>query len=115
MAYTNASVIEMGAKHLLSLLAMESLVRYSRFYDGSEETSLKLEEAIGIEEECRGWYCAEIIMDFAIHQLAEQGIVESKELDEKLADGQKDYEVYLTPRGKQALLQNATFRFWDAE
>jgi hypothetical protein len=41
----------------------KKLLRPSRFYDGTEETSEKLENAIGIEDECRDWYCAEHVMD----------------------------------------------------
>jgi|ERR1700722_6654456 len=115
MGYTNASVIESGAKYLLTLLAEQSPIRYSRFYDGTEETSEKLENATGIEDECRDWYCAEHVMDLAIYELSEQGIVETRNFNEKLSDGELDYEIFLTPRGRQACIQNEKLKFWDAE
>jgi hypothetical protein len=115
VGYTNAHVIELGAKHLLSILAQESPIRYSRFYDGSEETSRKLEEAIGLEPACRGWYSVEHIMDLAVYELSEQGIVQTKSLNEKLVDAEPDYEIFLTPQGKQAHLQKDKLQFWDAE
>ena len=111
MGYTNATVIELGAKHLLSILAHDSSTRYSRFYDGSEETSRKLEDAIGLEQECRGWYCVEHIMDLAVYELSVQGIVETKILNESLVDGEPDYEIFLTPRGQQAHLQKDKLNF----
>jgi len=115
MGYTDATVIESGAKHLLSILAQQSPIRYSHFYDGSEATSEKLADAIGIEVECRDWYSVEHIMDLAVYELSEQGIVETKDLDEKLPDGELDYEISLTSRGKQACLHKEKLKFWDAE
>jgi hypothetical protein len=115
MGYTNADVIELGAKHLLSILVHESPIRYSRFFDGSEKTSRKLENAIGIEPARRGWYPVEHIMDLAVYELSDQGIVQTKSLNEKLVDGEPDYEIFLTPRGKEAHLRNDKLQFWDAE
>lgn len=115
MAVTDAQEIEKGAKYLLSILAQESPVRYSRFYDGSEDTSQKLADGIGIEEECKDWYCAERIIELAVYELSEQGIVETRKLDELLTDGERDYEIILTARGRQAHLENAKLSFWDAE
>lgn len=115
MGFTNASIIELGAKHLLSVLASESSIRYSRFYDGSEETSRQLEDAIGLDPESRGWYSVEHIIDLAVYELSEQGIVGTNNLDETLVDGEPNYEIFLTARGKQALVRNERLRFWDVE
>jgi hypothetical protein len=115
MGYTSAARIESGAKHLLSLLSQESPIRYGRFYDGLEETSRKLADAIGLEEDLRSWYSAEHIIDLAVYELSEQGIVQIKQLTEKLADGEPDYEISLTASGKNAYAKKEKFKFWDAE
>ena len=115
MGYTPASRIESGAKYLLSLLAQESPIRYSRFYDGLEETSRKLADAIGLEENLRSWYSAEHIIDLAVYELIEQGIVQTKQLTEKLVDGEPDYEISLTVSGKNADAKKEKLKFWDAE
>jgi hypothetical protein len=115
MGYTPASRIESGAKYLLSLLVQESPIRYSQFYDGLEETSGKLAEAIGLEEDLRNLFCAEHIIDLAVYELLEQGLVQTKQLNKKLVDGEPDYEISLTPAGKKAYAQNVKIKFWDAE
>ena len=115
MGFTNATLIEAAAKHLLSILHSESPIRYSRFYDGSDKTSQRLADAIGLEPKSRGWYSVEHIIDLAVYELEKQGVVKTRFLDERLMDGEPDYEIILTSRGKEALVRNERLQFWDAE
>lgn len=111
MGYTSADKIANGAALLLGILSKESPIRYSRFYDGSEETFHKLAVALGLKEndEDRG----PGIIDLAVFELVQQGVVETRKLEEPLADGEKDYEIKLTEDGRRRNM--ADLKFWPAE
>lgn len=99
---------------MLSVLIVNSPVRYSLFYDGTEDTSQKLAKAIGIADKDRDWYCAEHVIDLAVFELEEQAIVEKKELPTSLPDGEPDYEIALTEQGRSPHVEQE-LEFWDAE
>ena len=101
--------IKPGGVHVLSLLHSEKVIRYSRFYDGTTETQEAVAKAVGSDypEEVA------ILMDIAIGQLTDHGYVSVTLLSEKLADGEPDYEIRLTPLGVQAVEENWNLPYGD--
>lgn len=114
MGYSDAGAIEQAGTHLLGLLKVEGRVRYSRFYDGSDETHGELKKALGIEDD-DDWYCPERLVDLAAWQLEVGGIVTLTTLDDLLADGEQDYLIELTDRGRSFIERGERFQFRTAE
>lgn len=111
MASSPAALIETAAKHVLSLLKGQESLRYSQhFYDGTDETHDKLMRALGLDDD---WYSAEGLVDLAIVQLEEQGVVECKQLESKLSDGEADFLIMWAKGGKQ--IDQGDLRFRDME
>src|SRR5207248_2762898 len=97
-------------------------VRYSRFYDGEDETQEVLLRGMGYGPALDGTAeddyvpeCPENLMDLAAAQLEQGGIVKTTDLDDLLADGNEDYLIELTDKGRAFLERGERFRFWDAE
>lgn len=111
MGYIPREPIERAGAHLLSVLRAEQSVCYSRFYDGGDETHDLLCRALGLEND---WYSAETLMDEAAAQLADAGVVAIVSLSQVLADGQQDYRITLTDKGR-ALPSRRRFRFHFVE
>ena len=99
--------IKNAANHLLNILKNESLVNFSRFYDGTEETNNKMAKIIGAEG-------ASIAMDCAIIQLIDQRIVKAQKVISNLGENACGYEghcIELTDFGKQQLAAGAKLEF----
>lgn len=94
MGYIDASEIEGAVRYLLPILQAEKSVRYSRFYDGSEECSEKVRRDVAPGNDL---ISVELLIDLAVDALEEHGVVRRVELDELLADGEKDYRIDLVP------------------
>lgn len=88
--------------HILACLRETPTIRYSRFYDGTEETENALRKIVGLDDDSDE---AEIFMDDAADQLKQAGFVELKDLEIELVDGNPDYEIILTEVGRQMLAQ----------
>jgi hypothetical protein len=58
-----------------------------------------LRRGIGINDDDDGWYCAEHLVDIAVVQLEDQGIVAIEQLASTLVDGETDYLIKLTEDG----------------
>jgi hypothetical protein len=108
MGYIPTEPIQQAGLHLLSVLRADKSVRYSRFYDGRDETHDLLCHALGLEDE---WYSAEGLMDVAAAQLHIAGIVTIASLPEHMVDGEHDYTITLTEEGKSFLRYRKVFRF----
>jgi hypothetical protein len=91
MGWVYAGNIEKAVRHLLPILETEKCVRYSRFYDGTDECHEGLNASLGVDD----YDCAELLMDLAAYQLEELGIVRRVDLEEKLSDGETDYRIEL--------------------
>ena len=74
MGYSYAHNIEKAADYLLEILCSEIRVDFSHFYDGSEETEERVRVGIGVDSPCS-------LIDLAVIQLEEQGIVKTTVLD----------------------------------
>ena len=92
MGYACAGRIEKAVRFLLPILQAEKWVTYSRFYDGTDECHRRLCASLGEDPDCSE---AEVLMDLAVDQLLELGVVRRLDLDEKLLDGENDYRVEL--------------------
>ena len=114
MAAFDARLIERAARYLIHVLVSQTAdltVDYSRFYDGTDETHLNLKQALGLESD---WYSAEHLMDVAIGELEQMGVVETATLDRQLADCEPDYRITLTDE-RPDILADDLLRFWDSE
>jgi hypothetical protein len=112
MGYLPCEPIQQAGRYLLSVLRAEQSVRYSRFYDGSDETCDLLHHALELEND---WYSAEGLMDEAAGQLADAGIVTITSLPELLCDEEHDYRITLTDEGKSFLRSRRVFRFHSVD
>ncbi len=92
MGYVHASSIAKAVQHLLAILETEKSVRYSRFYDGTDECHENLRAALEDDDELGS---PELLMDLAAAQLEELGIVRRVDLEDKLADEENDYRIEL--------------------
>lgn len=120
MGYSYANDIEKAGIYLLGLLKAEASVRYSRFYDGEDESQEALLRGMGYgpaldAEDDYVPECPEHLMDLAAVELEQSGIVTTTELDDLLADENQDYLIELTDKGRGFLEREERFRFWDAE
>jgi len=101
--------IKNAANHLLEILKYESAVNFSRFYDGTEETNIKMAMIIGSQEDAGA--CA---MDCAIIQLIDQRIVKAQKAIGPLnedACGYEGHNIILTDFGKKQLAAGAKLEF----
>lgn len=57
----------------------------------------------------------EQLIDLAVGQLEYAGLVATKELEDKLADGHPDYEIRLTEQGRAFLEHGGAFEYEDQE
>ena len=105
--------IERAGRYLLGLLKSEAAVCFSRFFDGSDETQADLIKGVGFEphDEDDLSDCPEAIMDAAVAQLEQGGMVRTEELSELLADEHNDYRIELTEKGRALLERGGRFVF----
>jgi len=107
--------IKCAGDYLLRILREQGRVKYSEFYDGSDETRLKLLQGMEMDEETADWYSAEALLDDAVFLFERRGIVAISRLEEKLADGHNNYEIVLTAKGKQFIKSKQKYTFPDLE
>lgn len=95
----------------MDLLKTEPVTRYSRFYNGTVETANVLNRTFGLDE--NDWTPEEGLINWAINDLEEAGLVMLEELPAILNDGHPDYEVRLTDTGRAFLDQGGLFTLPD--
>jgi hypothetical protein len=118
MGVSPADVIQSAGEYLLSRLLEANSLQYSTFYDGEDVTHDQLCRAIGLVDEDGepdDWYSAEALIDLAVVQLEEQGILATEQLNSKLADGEPDYLIELIPNGRAKLLAGFKPTYRDME
>lgn len=86
------------------------------FFDGTEATEVLLLDGMGSlsNSEASG-VSLEYCMDLAVFQLEELGVVKHKFLSDELVDGNLDYEISLTDRGRVLINNKQRFHFHDAD
>lgn len=112
IGYIPSELIQRAGLHMLSILRVVNLIRYSRFYDGSDKTADLLCQALGLDDD---WHSAELLMDIAAEQLSNAGIVTLTSLPDRLADEEYDYAITLNEKGKTFLRSRKAFHFYDVD
>ena len=115
MGHAYSHQIERAGKYLLSLLASEDRVIYSRFYDGSDETHFRLlvEMGYSVPDDDEAPDCPEGYIDLAVGQLESAGMVKTRDTGALLADDEPEYEIELTSLGREFLAAAKQFEFHD--
>lgn len=96
--------------YLLGILKAAGEVRFSHFYNKETDYAALAAEA-GIDESDED--NAHVLIEFAAGQLEGAGIVSFTTIDEKLIDGEDDYVIRLTDKGKELLAGGGAFRYRD--
>lgn len=109
MGFVSSETIRPGGDHLLSLLAREGAVPYSRFY-GEDVDIEALAAETGLDADH-----AHVLIEFAAGQLERAGIVACTPLPARLLDGEGDYSIVLTDRGRAFLAERRRFRYRDMD
>jgi hypothetical protein len=99
MSWVYASDIKKASDYLLEILFSVIEVRYSEIYDGTDETVEQLLSGMGFPEDDYTPESPELLRDLAAAELERQGFVKLTELDDLLADGERNYLIELTEEG----------------
>lgn len=115
MGYANSHDVACAGNYLLSLLASEDRINYSRFYNDSDETQSRLLEGMGYSDpdDEDAPECPAVYMDIAVGQLVSSGIVTTRETGDLLPDEEPNYEIVLTDFGREFLKGSRHFDFHD--
>ncbi len=115
MGMMYAHSLEKVARYLVQVLEEKGgKVHYSEFYDGTEETALRLYAGMGVDEREGDWIGAEGVMDEAAAEMKAQGYVRLIwHRGEELADGEPAYSIELTDRGRRKLAAGKFPKFRD--
>jgi len=115
MADHEVQFVRRAGNLILDLLTAASSIRYSQFYGpalGQEEWLAS--ELFETEDELvQNDYLAPAIVDSAVNQLREFGLIETKKLSNKLMDDTRDYSIYLTTEGINALNHRDEIAFYN--
>lgn len=108
--------LEHAARYLVQVLNEHGgRVHLNCFYDGTEETFLRLRRGIGATEEEGYWGRAELVLAVAAGELVRRGYLVCIELGEELADGLRAFAIELTDLGRQKLASGRLPRFRTVE
>lgn len=103
LGYSAATSIEAAGTFLLHLLgcAPEEYVDYSSFYNGREETQVRLAGALCDDPNMLNDFIDPgcIYIDHAVDQFEDAGFLERTWLETLLVDGHPDYRISLTSVG----------------
>ncbi len=112
MGYVSKSRVEHVALFLIELLKEKGSVDFDYFYDGTDETEMKLNKALEYPKDDEE---SVILMDIAISELEDMGIVETKQLSSKLADDEFNYRTRLTYEGEKIIKSGQKMEFRDLD
>lgn len=112
MGWVNASDVEPAGNYLLGILRAEGSVPYSRFYNDDTDYAA-LAAAAGIADAHEDQ--AHVLIEFAAGQLERAGLVSFTPLDTELIDGEHDYTIALTDKGREFLASGRPFRYRDMD
>lgn len=110
MGYLYKHQQEKASKYIFECLKGKDYLDFDFFYDGTEKTGQKNIEALGGEYDN-----ATAIIDITIIQLNSMGVIEIEELEEKLADGEYNFRIRLTEKGKRVLNNEIKLEFRDLD
>lgn len=105
MGMMSAACQEKAARYLVNVLEEKGgKVHYSEFYDGTVETTRRLNAGMGIDEGEGELAAAASAMDLAAAAMEAQGFVKLiSHQGEKLVDGEPAYSIELTDKGRKKL------------
>ena len=107
MGCVSAERIDRAVPVIFQKLQGNGIFLYSEIYDGSERTHQELNMNLGADDH----HCpAEILVDLAVFQLENAGFLETEPLGTKLADGENDYRVTITQKGRKFVKSGKIFR-----
>lgn len=112
MGFVSSEQLNSGGAYLLGVLRAEGAVPFSRFYN-AETDYAALASAAGIDESDADH--AHVLIEFAAGQLGDAGLVSFNELPDELIDGERDYRIELTEKGKRFVAAGGNFRFRDMD
>lgn len=112
MGFVSGEQLSPGGAYLLGVLREEGAVPFSRFYNAQTDYAA-LASAAGIDESDADH--AHVLIEFAAGQLEVAGLVSFSELPDELIDGERDYRIELTEKGKRFVAASRTFRFRDMD
>lgn len=104
--------IEQAGMYLLEILSKEQQISFDFFYDGSDKKHKLLCEVFGIAEN-NDDSIVEILLDIAAAELEEFGIVSLKQLGSKLFDGEPNYQIKLTAKGRKVIDSKQKIDFYS--
>jgi hypothetical protein len=112
MGFVSSEQVRPGGEYLLGILKAEGAVPFSRFYNDDTDYAQLAADA-GISE-CDEEH-AHVLIEFAAGQLERAGQVSFTELPGKLIDGENDYAIELTEKGRQLIANGKKFRYSDMD
>src|ERR1051325_2944525 len=116
MGFVSGECLRIPGMHLLNILKAEGSVRYSRFYGpGTEIEDLAKQLREMGDDNSQLDEHAHVIIEFAAHQMKRRGIVTFTVLDDDLIDGEKDFLIALTDKGKAFVASGQDFPHWDMD
>lgn len=120
MGYVMGENVKPVGDHLLRLLKEKGSIRYGEeFFDGTDEQRDRLRAAIGFGKDVDDEHEQDhlpVYADCAVSQLEDAGLVETeRELPEVLIDGNHDYTITLTGKGRTFTASGEEFRYRDMD
>lgn len=112
MAFVSSEQVRPAGEYLLGILRAEGSVRFSRFYNDDTDYA-KVAADAGIDEDDADH--AHILIEFAADQLKRFGIVSYTTLPDRLIDGEQDYLIELTAKGKERVATGPAIVFCDMD
>lgn len=107
MGWVASDDLKQAGDHLLGILGRESTICYSRVYSETVDPAALAREC-GLDEND-----AHVLIEYAAGQLERAGLVAFAPLEQELIDGEKDYTIALTERGRDFLAAGKPFRYRD--
>jgi hypothetical protein len=108
MGFVSSEQVRPGGEYLLGILKAEGAVRFSRFYNEDTDYA-RLAEDAGIGES--DVEHAHVLIEFAAQQLERLGIVSFTTLPDTLIDGDHDYTIELTEKGRLVITEGKPIGF----
>lgn len=111
MGHMPEEIVKKAGDYLLSILKDEPTIKYDRFYDGEDLCRQRLCKGMKMSASDADYYGIEGAMDIAISWLEQSAFVTTAELPDKLADGEQNYSICLTAKGRESIDKGTKHKF----
>ena len=118
MGYVCGEYLKPAGAYVLKLLKENGSLRYNEnfYFDGKEEPLERVRVAMGFtDEDPEDTSYPPILVDWAVGQMERKGLVVTEHLPVTMADGEPDYTITLTEKGKEFLASGREFKHWDMD